>query len=153
MWNKYIDKVSKFMYGRYGPDELYYFLFKVYIFLLLVDLFVNFKVLVYLELVIVIIIMYRFFSKDIYKRREENRKFLKLKTKLTKPFKEFVNHLKDKNYVYKKCRKCGTVLRLPIPDRYGIKHVKCPKCKKRLSVLVLKKEKIEVIKGERSKRR
>ena len=21
MWNKYIDKVSKFMYGRYGPDD------------------------------------------------------------------------------------------------------------------------------------
>ena len=47
---KFIDKIRKFMYGRYGPDELYIFLFKLYIFLLIIDLFVKFNLLAYLEL-------------------------------------------------------------------------------------------------------
>ena len=28
---KFEEKIRKFMYGRYGPDELYKFLFELYI--------------------------------------------------------------------------------------------------------------------------
>lgn len=155
---KYIEKIQKFMYGRYGPDDLYHFLFKLYICLLIIDLFIDFPILGYLELLIVIIMFYRFFSKKIYKRSDENILFLKYKKKITKPFKRTINNIKkwfnnikDKNYIYKKCHKCGTTIRLPLPDKYGIKKVKCPKCKKKHRVLCLKKEKIEIIK--KTKRR
>ena len=59
---KYIEKIRRFMYGRYGPDELYHFLFKVYIILLLIDLFVKSKIMGLIELGIVVIMFYRFFS-------------------------------------------------------------------------------------------
>lgn len=150
---KLVDKIRKFMYGRYGTDELYNFLFKLYMVVLVIDLFIKFDVLIYLELFLVIVVLYRFLSKDISRRREENQKFLRLKNNITKPFSVWWKQVRDKNNIYKKCSKCGTVLRLPVPDRYGIKHVKCPKCKKRFSILCLKKEKIEVIKKQKEKRR
>ena len=134
------------MYGRYGADELYNFLFILYIFLLIVDLFFRFEFLVYFELFLIIIILYRFFSKDIAKRSKENKIFLKLKLNITKPFFGWMKKIKDSNNIYKKCRKCQTTLRLPVVDRRGFRYVKCPKCKRRFRVLCLKKEKVEVIK-------
>lgn len=152
MGNKYIAKLQQLMYGRYGIDELYNFLFKLYIVLLVIDLFVKWEFLLYLELIVVVIALYRMFSKNTTKRRNENRKFLKVKGAITKPFINFRKHLTDKNNIYKKCSKCKTIIRLPLPSSYGIKHVKCPKCKKKLSVLCFKKEKIEVIKKNKGKR-
>ena len=150
---KYIEKIQKFMYGRYGPDDLYYFLFKLYFVLLIINIFVKSSILGYIELLIVFVVFYRFFSRKIYKRSDENRLFLKYKKKVIKPFRgiakrinNIIKNISDKSYIYKKCRKCGTVLRLPLPSNYGIKKVKCPNCKRKFKVLCLKKEKIEVIK-------
>ena len=58
-------------------------------------------------------------------------------------------NIKDKDHIYKKCSKCKTTLKLPVPYERGIKHTKCPKCKKRISFLVLKKQKIEIIKNKK----
>ena len=146
------------MYGRYGPDELYHFLFKLYIVVLVIDLFVKDNFLGYIELLIVVIMFYRFFSRKIYKRSNENVLFLKCKRNVVKPFKKrysrlrkWFNDIRDENYIYKRCRKCNTVLRLPVVDKYGIKKVKCPKCKRKFRVLCLKKEKIEVIKNKKGR--
>ena len=157
---KYIEKINKFMYGRYGPDALFNFLFKLYIFLLIINIFIQNKILSIIELIIIFIIFYRFLSKKIYQRSNENQIFLKLKKQILKLFlkikkeiKTKINNLKDKNYIYKKCHKCNTTLRLPIPNKYGIKHVKCPKCKKRLTVVCLKKEQIEIIKNNKRRKK
>lgn len=91
--------------------------------------------------------LYRFFSKNIYQRRKENQEFLKLKKKVTKPFLDIKRNINDQNNVYKKCKHCKKILKLPIPEERGIKKVKCPNCKKRIKVLVLKKQKVEFIKG------
>ena len=69
-----------------------------------------------------------------------------IKRKLLKPFKDFKRNCKDKDYVYKRCNKCKTIVKLPLPSKRGIKHAKCPKCKKRLTFITLKKLKIEIIK-------
>ena len=37
-------------------------------------------------------------------------------------------NMNDKDHIYKKCSKCKTTLKLPIPYERGIKHTKCPKC-------------------------
>jgi len=146
---KFINKIQKFMYGRYvRPDELHKFLFWLYVILFIINLFLNNKVLKVLELLIILIIFYRMFSKNIYKRNNENQKFLKIKNKLLKPFSNIRRNIKDKNHIYKKCSKCKTVLKLPVPIERGIKHAKCPGCKKRVRVLALKRLKIEVIKNK-----
>ena len=146
---KLLEKLQKFMYGRYGRiDDLYKFLFLLYIILLIINLFLNNIIITIIELLLVIIMFYRLFSKKIYKRSNENQKYLKLKNKLLKPFKNIRRNITDKNYIYKKCPKCKTILKLPVPTKKGIKHAKCPTCKKKLRVLALKKLKIELIRDK-----
>lgn len=143
---KYISKFRKFMYGRYGPDELYRFLFGIYIFLLIVNLFVKSKILTILELFVIVWMFYRFFSRNIYQRSRENQVFLNWKKKVLRPFKTIQRNYRDRfDYLYKKCSSCKTTLRLPLPDRRGIHHVKCPKCGKRLTIFSLRRRRQEII--------
>lgn len=142
---KFQQKIQKFMYGRYGFDELYNFLFYIYFFLLIIDLFLDSKILTLIEFITIFIMVYRALSKKIYIRSNENQKYLKIKRKISKWF----ENIKDKNHIYKKCRYCKTILKLPLPDKIGIKHVKCPKCKKKNKVLALKRQKVEIIKNKR----
>ena len=143
-----LDKLRKLMYGRYGTDDLNQFLLILYIVLLIIDLFINTLLLEILELIIIIVIFYRTFSKKIYKRKKENDKYLEFKKNIFKPFKNIKRNYKDRdNYIYKKCHNCKKTLRLPLPNSRGIKHIKCPNCHKRIRILVLRKQKIEIIKG------
>ncbi len=131
-------KIQKFMSLRYGVDDLYIFLFKICIVLLICRLFIKNNIFTILELLIFIIMCFRFFSKNIYARRLENQKFLKLKESLGKPFLNIKRNLQDKTHIYKKCSKCKTTLRLPLPAKIGIKYTKCPDCGKRVRLLALK---------------
>lgn len=144
---KLLNKIQKFMSGRYGPDELYKFLFSLYFFILVIDLFVNSKWLPVIELLLIFIMFYRAFSKNISKRTKENRKYLKLKNNLLKPLKNIKRNISDKDNIYRKCHKCKTTLKLPIPYERGIKYTKCPKCHHRNKLLILKKQKIEIIRN------
>ena len=147
---RFQNKLYKFMYGRYGIDNLYNFLFYVYIFILIANLFINSNILCWIALLPLTIAFYRFFSKNISKRRKENDMYLKIKNNVLKPYKNLRRNYKDKDmYIYKKCHKCHTILRLPLPPKRGIRHAKCPNCKKRIKILCLRKQKVEVIrKGE-----
>ncbi|MBQ7136505.1 MAG: hypothetical protein IJO43_00830 [Bacilli bacterium] len=143
---KFINKIQKFMYGRYGVDNLYRFFFGWCVFLLILNMFIHSKIVDIVEIFIVSIMLYRFFSKNIYARRRENNVFLKIKNKMLKPFKNIKRNIKDKDHVYKRCRKCKKTLKLPLPSKRGIKHAKCPHCGKRVSFFTFKHEKIEFIK-------
>lgn len=142
---KYLDKLRKFMYGRYGVDELHKFTFYLYVILIIINLFIKTKVLILTELFLLFIIFYRMLSKKIYKRSNENQLYLKYKKKLLKPFRNLRRNIKDKEYIYKKCKHCKKLLKLPVPYKRGIKEVKCPKCKKNFKMLVLKISKVEII--------
>ena len=142
---KFKDKFQKFMYGRYGPDDLYSFLLKLHLFLLILNLLLKNGIITILELVVIFIMFYRFFSRKIYVRSNENQRFLKLKKQFLAPFLNIKRNIKDKEHIYKKCRKCKTTLKLPLPAKRGIKHAKCPHCKNRVTLFTLKKEKIEII--------
>lgn len=142
---RFRDKFQKFMYGRYGPDDLYNFLFKLYIFLFILNIIINNYIINILELVVIFIMFYRFFSKKIYVRSNENQRFLKLKKQILVPFINIKRNIKDKDHIYKKCRKCKTTLKLPLPSKRGIQHAKCPHCNKRVTLFTFKKEKIEII--------
>ena len=148
---KFIQKLQNFMYGRYGLDDLGNFLFKVYLILFILNLFLKLYVLTIIEFILVVVILYRFISKDIYKRSRENVLFRKIKKKLFKPFSNIKRNINDKDHVYKKCHYCKTTLKLPLPNKRGIKKVKCTNCKKRNKFLILKKMKIELIKNKKKK--
>ena len=147
---KFINKLRKFMIGRYGIDDLYNFLFRLYLVLFLMDIFINSRVLIIIELIVVVIMFYRVLSKNIYTRQKENRTYLKLKKEVLKPINNIKRNFKDRDYyVYKKCHKCKTTLKLPLPKKRGIQHVKCPKCKNKIKFISIRQEKVEVIKKKR----
>ena len=143
---KFVDKVRKFMYGRYGNDELSMFLMKLYIVLFILSIFIKLDIISIIELLIFIIVIFRILSKNISARRRENSIFLKYKNKFLKPFKNIKRNLNDKEHIYKKCKHCKTLMKLPVDSKRGIKIAKCPKCKKTTKVLVLKREQIEFVK-------
>ena len=97
---KYIEKFRRFMYGRYGIDELYQFLLKLYVLLFILNLFIKSNIISIIELVVVIIMFYRLFSKKIKMRRKENNLYLKIKSIISKPFINLKRNIKDKNHVY-----------------------------------------------------
>ena len=71
--------------------------------------------------------------------------FLKVKNIVLKPFTNIKRNIKDKNHIYKKCYKCNTTLKLPLPSKRGIKHAKCPGCGKKVTLFAFKQQKVEVI--------
>lgn len=147
---KYLKKLQQFMQGRYGIDELYNFLLNLYIIIFITNLFLKSNILNILELLLILIMFYRFLSKNIYTRQKENKQYLKLKAKALKPFANLKRNYQDREYhVYKKCKHCKSTLKLPLPSKRGIQHVKCPKCKKRIRFICLRQEKVEVIKPKK----
>ena len=127
-------------------DELYKFLLGIYVFIVLIHLFFDYKVFSIIEVFLFFFTFYRLLSKDKGKRKKENDLYLTTKRKILRPFDSIIRSYRDrKYYVYRKCHNCKYILRLPLPHTIGIKHIKCPKCKKRMTTLILRKEKVEVI--------
>ena len=132
---KFQDKVIRFMYGRNGNDKLNQALFWVYFVILPVNIFLKSIVLWILELLLVALYLFRFFSRAIYRRQKENRAFLKIWNKFTGFFKLQKNKFRDrKTHVYRKCEHCRAVLRLP--KKPGKHTVRCPQCGKTFSVKI-----------------
>lgn len=134
------------MNGRYGIDDLYYANFYLYIVLMLINIIAKSQFINVICFILIIIMLFRFFSKSTTKRKKENEKFHDIKSKILLPFNKFKKSY-NSDYIYKKCPRCKTTLKLPLPLQIGIKHTKCPKCKKRISMLVLRKQKVEIIKN------
>ena len=129
------ERVAAFMAGRYGIDRLYYFLLAICFILIVINLFASSYVISIIESALFIYAIYRVMSRNIYKRQQENEKFLKL---CKKP-KKFLNLQKckkrdRKTHVYRKCPSCRNNLRLP--KEKGEHTVVCPCCKNRFNVKI-----------------
>ena len=129
---RFLEYYNKFMKNRYGIDELNKFFIKLYLIITFISIFINFKIFSYIKLIIFILFIFRSLSKNIFDRSKENRIYLDIKNKRFK--------IKTNNYIYKKCKKCKKKLRLPLPSSIGIKTVKCPNCKNKMKVFVLRKK-------------
>lgn len=143
---KYLIKLQQFMRGRYGIDELYKFLLYLYFGLFLINIFLKNFILDLIELLIILIMFSRVFSKNIVKRKNENKKYLKILNNFKKKYLNIKKYYQNREYhIYKKCPKCRSILRLPLPLKRGIQHAKCPKCQHRITFMTLRKQKIEII--------
>lgn len=113
--NKFKNKLYKFMYGRYGIDELYKIGLIVCLLLSFLNIFINSRVVTIIEFILLIILIIRSLSKNIIKRKYENSIYLNLKKKIKNKFKLLKNRVRDrKTHIYRKCPVCATVLRLPM---------------------------------------
>lgn len=121
------------MTGRYGNDTLNYALFVFYAILALINMFAHNLALSLIMLAVLVVIVVRAFSRNIYTRIRENERFLKV----WKPTKAQIILLYDrfrerKTNVYRKCPECKAVIRLP--RKSGNHTVRCPKCSKTFKV-------------------
>ena len=76
------NKLRTFMIGRYGIDDLYKVLLVIYTILILINIFIRSKIIAVIEVLLIIIMIYRVLSKNIYQRRKENDRYLKAQTKI-----------------------------------------------------------------------
>ena len=141
------SRIAKFLYGRYGADELYNFLFIVQIVLLFTGaVFTVFgmisDVFTYLSFGLYVIAfalfawtVFRCLSRNIVKRQRENRAFLRLKSRLFGK-KKNSRPADTATHIFRACPKCKSVLRLPRKE--GKHTVKCPRCENRFNVKVKK---------------
>ena len=114
--------IRNFMVGRYGTDKLNTVILCAGLAACLISAFVDsVKVNLLLTAVsygLMIWALYRSFSRNTYKRYQENRKFL-----------QFFDRLKDREHRYYDCPKCRQVVR--VPRGKGKIAITCPKCKER----------------------
>lgn len=140
---KFGDRYIKFMKDIYGIDELYKFLLLICFVLIVINTFISNNIIRLFEVLLIVIIFYRYMSKNIKLRKKENDKYLEIKDKIIKLFDYNKKKYKDRNtHMYKKCPKCKQKIRLPL--KKGKHTVKCPNCGNRFDVACHKDEKIKV---------
>ena len=138
--NIFYNLYNKAINGRNGIDDLVKFQFCFLVGLVILDIFVNSYIVGFLQLITMITIVYRFLSKNLYRRVKENQIFNNIKYGILSPFRTMKRRIEDKKHLYKKCS-CGTTIKTPLPKRRGIKHAKCPNCGKRNRILAFRKQK------------
>ena len=133
MFRRLADKFNRFMYGRYGADQLYYALIVLFFLLSVSANLFRIPLLILLSDGVLVWAFLRYFSKNIYKRREENRKWLLLWQKIKNFFTLQRDRIRDRKVCrYRKCKYCRAITRLPI--RKGKHSVRCPRCNKSFNV-------------------
>ncbi len=120
-------RFARFMSVRNGPDQLGMALLVFSFIIQFVMALTGFYWLIYLSYGLYGLFLFRFFSKNRYKRQEENRKFMFLFQNAVLKTKQFFRRLKGiKQYKYFRCPQCKTLLRLNRGT--GEKEIHCPRC-------------------------
>ena len=123
--NRLKEKFARFMYGRYGMDELGKTLMYVLLGMLVISMFVGGKILNMLIWITLIFSYYRMFSKNHAKRYAENQKYLQLKNKFMMKIRG-TGMKTDRAHRIFQCPTCGQKVR--VPRGKGKISIHCPKC-------------------------
>ena len=116
------SRFQRFMQGRYGGDKLNMALIWVAFGFHLLQLFAPNSwiklALIGVSYLLVLLATLRFLSRNIYKRYQENRKYLR-----------FLERLKDREHKHFDCPRCHQPVR--VPRKKGKIAITCPKCKEK----------------------
>lgn len=126
--NRFKDKMARFMYGRYGMDQLSRNLSLICLVLLIVTMFVRNNVIYMIALVGIVYTYFRAFSRNISRRSEENEKYLKFHYKVVGKLNKIKFRITDsKTHRIFRCPSCSQKIR--VPRGKGKISIKCPKCR------------------------
>ena len=121
------EKFYRFMAGRNGVDQLARFVSYVALALIVLNLFLRLWVLWLLTLAALAYSYFRMFSRNVYRRREENGKFLQWQYRVTSGARGWLDRWKQRReFVFFRCPDCRAMLRLPRGK--GRIRVTCRKC-------------------------
>ena len=120
------EKFYRFMQGRYGNDQFNRFLMILVIVCFALSLF-GVRPFYVLGIVLLIYAYFRLFSKNIYKRRQENAVYLRYEYKVRQWFATFKGDMEQRktHHIYR-CPSCKQKIR--IPRGKGKIEIRCPKC-------------------------
>jgi ribosomal protein L37AE/L43A len=120
--NRITAWLRHFMAGRYGTDKLNMAILGVGLVCAVITIFVGNPV---IDLTLTVIsygcmiwAIYRSFSRQTYKRYQENRKYLM-----------FIDRIKDRSHRYFECPRCRQIVR--VPRGKGKIAITCPKCQEK----------------------
>lgn len=124
------EKFIRFMQGRYGvygPDLLNRFLLGGALALMVLSLFVRWRIAYWGALAFLVYAYFRMFSKNCTKRYAENQAFMKHTAKIRGWIGKQKNMMRQRktHHIYK-CPKCRQKIR--IPRGKGKIAVRCPQC-------------------------
>ena len=126
MFRQFLAKLSaamrRFMAGRYGTDRLNTTILIVGVVCYFLSMFLPLPqaklALIGISYALLIWSVFRSFSRNTYKRYQENRKYLQL-----------VDRIRDREHRYFNCPKCRQPVR--VPRGKGKIAITCPKCRER----------------------
>lgn len=126
-FDKFRAAVSRFMSGRYGSDQLN---LTMIIGALIVTTIGSLTGVYFLTLAadaLLLLAIFRMFSKDRYRRAHENQVYLEKTQKVRRAATEWVNRVKNsRKYHYYTCPKCKQ--RLRVPRGVGNITITCKQC-------------------------
>ncbi len=123
------ERLARFMAGRNGNDQLNRFLLVADLMLIvLATVWRSASGLLYLlVLALLAYIYFRMFSRNVYKRREENGKYMRLKYRADAALRlRKERWIQRKDYKFFTCPSCRTSLR--VPRHRGKVKIVCRKC-------------------------
>ena len=124
------EKMTRFMAGRNGNDQLNLFLYAADAILLIAATLVRGQAGRWMWLAVLILLGYiyfRMFSKNLTKRREENGKYLRVRYSIQAGLKiRREKWVQRKYYKFFTCPSCKTTLR--VPRGHGKIKIVCRKC-------------------------
>ena len=107
------NALQRFLYGRYGNDQLNWFLIGLYLVLYILSLLTGFGLFYWISVFLVFITLFRMLSRNLAQRRTENAKFMQKADPVLQWFRLQRTIRKDKEHRYFKCPSCGQHLRVP----------------------------------------
>lgn len=112
----------RFMAGRYGSDKLNMTMLITAVVLSLISMFIPNPLIQLIMMAGYYFLLgfsiFRMMSRNVYKRYQENRKFL-----------QFIERIRDRQHKYFNCPKCRQQVR--VPRGKGKISICCPKCKEK----------------------
>ena len=125
------EKFARFMAGRCGIDQLNRFLSILSLVLMIVAVVFNgtrfSRPIWFIAFILLILVYARMLSRNLYNRRAENTRYLRLRMSVSGKFEMIkVRWTQRKDYKFFTCPACRTTLR--VPRHKGKINIVCKKC-------------------------
>ena len=121
------ERLARFMSGRNGNDQFNRFLLVADMVLIVLAAVWRSASAALYPFVLALLAYFRMFSRNVYKRREENGKYMRLKYKVYAALRlRRERWVQRKDYKFFTCPSCHTSLR--VPRRCGRVKIVCRKC-------------------------
>ena len=119
--------MTRFMSGRYGVDQLGHEMIMAALVMTVIGMLSGVGLLTLMADALLLLALFRVFSKNRYKRAQENQDYLEKTQKPRRAMADWLNRVKiSKKYRYFTCPKCK--MRLRVPRGVGSITITCKGC-------------------------